>query len=195
MLQIDNTIVSLDICQKSFYCNLDKCKGACCVHGDSGAPLSEDEPDILREIYPTIKQYLRIEGIQTIESTGVCTVDADGETVTPLVNNKECAYAIFENGIAKCGIEKAFELKVINFRKPISCHLYPIRVTKYSSFDAINYHQWEICKPAEKLGIKKSVPLYIFLRNSLIRRYGESWYKQLEIASKEFKIQNKTGNF
>jgi hypothetical protein len=187
MLQIENNLVSLDICEKNFFCDLNKCKGACCVQGDSGAPLKSDEAEVLNELYPVIKRFLRDEGIEAINSLGKHVIDSDGDIVTPLVNNKECAYAIFENGIAKCGIEKAYLAGEITFRKPISCHLYPIRVTKYSSFEAINYHQWEICKPAIELGNKNNIPLYIFLTDALKREYGDAWFEQLKIASDELK--------
>lgn len=184
MLQIDNTILSLDIIEKKFLCDLDKCKGACCVLGDSGAPLKKDEAQLLQVIFPSLKPYLRSEGIEAIEKQGAYVIDSDGDMVTPLVNNKECAYAIFEKGIAKCGIEKAFLDNRIDFQKPVSCHLYPIRVTKYSSFEALNYHQWEICQPARKLGAKKDLAVYSFLKQPLVREYGEDWYKQLELAAK-----------
>jgi len=184
MLQIENTILSLDIIEKKFLCDLDKCKGACCVLGDSGAPLKKDEAQLLEVIFPSLKPYLRNEGIEAIEKQGAYVIDSDGDMVTPLVNNKECAYAIFEKGIAKCGIEKAFLDNRIDFQKPVSCHLYPIRVTKYSSFEALNYHQWEICKPARQLGVKKELPVFVFLKQPLVREYGEEWYKQLELASR-----------
>lgn len=184
MLQIDNTILSLDIIEKKFLCDLDKCKGACCVLGDSGAPLKSDEAQLLEVIFPSLKPYLRSEGIEAVEKQGAYVIDSDGDMVTPLVNNKECAYAIFENGIAKCGIEKAFLDNRIDFQKPVSCHLYPIRVTKYSSFEALNYHQWDVCQPARKLGVKKELPVFIFLKQPLIREYGAEWYKQLELAAK-----------
>ncbi|MBN1649889.1 MAG: DUF3109 family protein [Bacteroidales bacterium] len=183
MLQIDKTILSLDILEKKFLCDLDKCKGACCVLGDSGAPLKSDEAQLLEVIFPSLKPYLRNEGIEAVEKQGAYVIDSDGDMVTPLVDNKECAYAIFENGIAKCGIEKAFLDKRIDFQKPVSCHLYPIRVTKYSSFEALNYHQWDVCQPARKLGVKKELPVYVFLKQPLVREYGEDWYKQLELAA------------
>lgn len=185
MLQIEGTIISLEILEKKFCCDLCKCKGSCCVLGDSGAPLTKEEADILAQIYTEIKPFLREEGIQSIESNGFFVLDKDNDIVTPLVNNEECAYAIFEDGIAKCAIEKAFEAGKISFQKPVSCHLYPIRITKYSSFDALNYHSWEICKPALKNGNHLKVSLYQFLKNPLIRQYGENWYEQLKIAAQE----------
>jgi hypothetical protein len=191
MLQIEDTIISLDIIEKKFICDLTKCKGACCVIGDSGAPLKEEEGTLLKEIYKDIKPFLRQEGIEAIEKLGVYVIDSDNDMVTPLINNKECAYTIFEHGIAKCAIELAYNEKVINFQKPVSCHLYPIRVTKYSKFDALNYHVWDICKPATNLGNLNNLPLHAFLKTPLVREYGEEWYKQLELAAKEIKRFNK----
>ena len=141
MIQIDNKLISEDIFSEKFVCNLSKCKGICCVEGDAGAPLDEEETKILDEIYPKIKHYLRPEGIEAIEEQGTYTTDFEGDLVTPLVNNAECAYVIFdEKGYTKCAIEKAYEDGVIKWQKPISCHLYPIRIKEYSQFSAINYH-------------------------------------------------------
>jgi hypothetical protein len=147
MIELGKTIVSEDILEKEFVCNLSACKGACCVEGDSGAPLEQSEVDILADIYENVKPFLREEGVASIRENGTAVKDWDGEMVTPLVNGKECAYVIFdENGTTKCGIEKAWEAGAVNFRKPVSCHLYPIRVTQYSTFSAVNYHKWEILK-------------------------------------------------
>lgn len=186
MLQVDNTIVSFDIFEKKFVCDLEKCKGACCIHGDSGAPLEEDEKLILRKIYKKIKPYLREEGVKSVKDLGVFIKDADGDYVTPLVNGKECAYVIFENGIAKCAIEKAYLDGKIEFKKPISCHLYPIRITKYKKFDAVNYHEWDICRDALKNGKSLDVNIFTFLKESLIRKYGQDWYEQLKYAEKNY---------
>jgi hypothetical protein len=186
MLQIDKTILSLDILDKRFACDLKKCKGACCIHGDSGAPLEENEVGLLEQLFFKIKPYLRKVGVTAIEKQGTSVIDSDGDKVTPLVNNKECAYVVFEAGIAKCAIEKAFLDNEITFRKPISCHLYPIRITKYFDFEALNYHKWEICKAAITQGEKDNIPLYIYLSESLTRKFGKEWYQQLRIAANEF---------
>jgi hypothetical protein len=185
MLQIGETIISLDILEKKFCCDLSKCKGACCIQGDSGAPLTKEEASILNGIFPSIKSYLRKESIEVIEKNGCFTIDSDRDLVTPLINNEECVYVIFEDNIAKCAIEKAFQEGVITFHKPVSCHLYPIRITSYSTFDALNYHRWEICKEAIKYGIKQNLPLYVFLQKPLIRKYGADFYEQLQIAARE----------
>lgn len=187
MIQIDDKLISEDLFSEEFVCNLAKCKGICCVEGDAGAPLDEDETKILDEIYPKIKSYLRPEGIQAIEEQGTYTLDFEGDLVTPLVNNAECAYVIFdEKGYTKCAIEKAYEDGVINWQKPISCHLYPIRITEYSNFSAINYHEWDICSDACTLGKELGVKVYQFLKKPLIRKYGEEFYQTLSEAAEEW---------
>jgi hypothetical protein len=187
MLQIEKVILSLDIIEKKFVCDLQKCKGACCVEGDSGAPLEDSEPQILDEIYPIVKPYLTKAGNKAINKQGKHIIDNDGEIVTPLIDNAECAYSVFENGIARCAIEKAYFDKKISFRKPISCHLYPIRITKYVKFDAVNYDKQEICDYARIIGENQGVPLYKFLKEVLVRKYGNDWYKQLEYAAENLK--------
>ena len=187
MIQIDDKLISEDLFSEEFVCNLAKCKGICCVEGDAGAPLDEDETRILDEIYPKIKSYLRPEGIQAIEEQGTYTLDFEGDLVTPLVNNAECAYVIFdEKGYTKCAIEKAYEDGVIDWQKPISCHLYPIRITEYSNFSAINYHEWDICSDACTLGKELGVKVYQFLKKPLIRKYGEEFYQTLSEAAEEW---------
>jgi len=192
MIEIGKTVISQDVFNEEFVCNLSKCKGACCVEGDGGAPLEADEVELLRQIYPDVKPFLRTEGIAAIEAQGTSVTDWDGEQVTPLVHGKECAYVIFDDqGITKCGIEKAWEQGAVAFRKPISCHLYPARITKYKEFDAINYHRWEICSPACSLGKELHVPVYKFLKDSLVRKYGEAWYQELCEVAEALKSQEK----
>lgn len=184
MLQIGDAIVSGELLEKRFVCDLEKCRGACCVEGDSGAPLEEDELKILDKIYPKVAPYLSEEGRASIEKFGRYVIDDDGEYVTPLVNgDMECAYTIFQNGVAKCGIEKAYEEGKIKFKKPISCHLYPIRINKLRSGEALNYHKWDLCKAACALGKKLDVPVYLFLKEPLIRKYGKKWFKELDTAA------------
>jgi hypothetical protein len=184
MISIDNTLVSDDIIKEKFVCDLVKCKGACCVGGESGAPLEEEEKEILENIYDKVKPYLAKEGIEAIEKYGLYLKDLDDDLVTPLINGDgACAYAIFENGIAQCGIEKAYREKKIDFQKPVSCHLYPVRITKYKNYDAVNYHEWEVCSPACSLGKKLQVPVYMFLKDSLVRKYGAAWYEKLKLAA------------
>lgn len=187
MIQIHDKLISEDIFAEKFVCDLTKCKGICCVEGDAGAPLDADELPILAEIYPKVKPYLRPEGVEAIEEQGTHTIDTDGDFVTPLVNGGECAYVIFdEHGITKCAIEKAYEEGVISWQKPISCHLYPIRITEYKEFSAINYHEWSVCSPACSLGKELNVKVYEFLKGPLIRKYGEEFYNTLTDAEKEW---------
>ena len=191
MIQIDDKLISEDIFSEEFVCNLSRCKGACCVAGDVGASLEKYETEILDRIFPQVKPYLRPEGIKALEEQGTWTIDPnDGDFVTPMVNGEECAYVIFdEKGITKCGIEKAYEDGAVDWHKPISCHLYPIRVTEYSTFTALNYHEWEICNPACELGKELKVPVYKFLKTPLIRKYGEQFYETLCDAADEWKTE------
>lgn len=187
MIQVDDKIISLDVFEKHFVCDLNACKGACCVEGDSGAPLISGEEKILDDIYEKVKPYMRAEGITEIENQGVAVYDADGDLTTPLVNNKECAFVIDEKGISKCSIEKAYLAGETDFKKPISCHLFPIRIKEYRDFDAVNYEEIKICKPACECGSKLEVPVYAFLKEPLIRKYGEAWYRDLLQAARILK--------
>ncbi len=190
MIVLGNTYISDDVKEKLFVCNLEKCKGACCVEGDIGAPLSEEETKTLDEIYEDVAPFLSDAGRRVIEKEGTWTTDEDGEWVTPTISKRECVYAIYdEKGILKCGIEQAFLAGKTHFHKPISCHLYPIRITKYEQFEALNYHQWHICSPACTLGEQLGVPVYKFLKNPLIRKYGADWYNELTLL-----IENTSGN-
>jgi hypothetical protein len=188
MIAHGKTVISQDLFEEQFVCDLKKCKGACCVEGDAGAPLDLQEVKILKEEYNHIKPFLRKEGIEAIEKQGTAIIDDyDGEFVTPLVNEKECAYVVFDDkGTTLCGIEIAWKEGKTSFRKPVSCHLYPIRIQSYPSFDAINYHKWEICSPACSLGKELKVPVYKFAKDSLIRKYGEDWYSELELIAEEW---------
>lgn len=181
MMQVGNCIVGTELLEEDFLCNLDSCKGHCCVEGEAGAPLEEGEAEQIEKYYPIFKKYLREEAIEEIEKLGYSVIDKrDGEPVTPLRKGKECVYTIFEHGIAKCGIEKAYLKGKIPFRKPISCHLYPIRIKKLGDgMDALNYHFWHVCDPARKYGCKKKVKAYAFLKDALTRKYGEDWYNEL----------------
>jgi hypothetical protein len=192
MIQIGNVLVSEDIIEEQFACNLAACKGACCVEGDAGAPLEKDEIKKLKKDIPLIKPFLSEKGKKTIEEQGVAVRDADGDMVTPLNNGKECAFTVFdENGVATCGIEKAYEAGATRFRKPISCQLYPIRISTLANHEALNYHRWDICSPACALGEQLQVPVYKFLKDALIWRYGETWYQNLDQIAQEY-LKNKS---
>lgn len=187
MFQIGKTIVSEDILEKDFVCNLSACKGACCVDGDSGAPLLDQETLILEEVYPKIKHLLRPEGIAAIEAQGTWVIDKDNEKGTPLIENKDCAYVIFDGQTALCGIEQAYNQGLISWKKPVSCHLYPVRVKDFTEFAAVNYDRWDICSPACSLGKELQVPVYKFVKEALIRRFGADWYAELEKVAEELK--------
>ena len=188
MIQVDDKIISFDFFEKKFVCDLSTCKGACCVEGDAGAPLTNKELDVLPYIYDQVKPYMRTEGIVEIEKQGFFVVDGDGDNTTPLVNNKECAFVVFdENEMARCTIEQAYNDGKIDFKKPISCHLFPIRIKEYRDFDAVNYEAINICKPACDCGEQLQVPVYSFLKEPLIRLYGEEWYGKLIEAARLLK--------
>ena len=190
ILEVDNVLVAGAILEEEFVCNLKACKGACCVEGDAGAPLEEEELETLEAIYEDVKPYMRPEGIAAVEEQGLFTVDQDNEYVTPLVEGKECAFVAFDvDGTAKCSIEQAHKDGKVDFKKPISCHLYPIRVSKLSVGDAVNYNRWHICSDACSLGRELNVKVYQFLKEPLIRKYGKDWFEQLEIAD-QMKAQN-----
>lgn len=179
MIQIDDTIISLDVFEKHFVCDLNACKGACCVEGDSGAPITDVENKQIESLINDIKPYMRSEGVDQINKNGVSVIDKDGDLTTSLIDNKECSFVVFDNGIAKCSIEHAYLDGKINFKKPLSCNLFPIRIKEYDDFDAINYEKIEICEPACNCGSKLKIPLYIFLKEPLIRKYGSEWYDKL----------------
>ena len=187
MIQIGDKIVSRDLFLEQFICHLEKCEGNCCVFGDAGAPLEDEEVGLLEESLEKVKPYMRPEGIRSVEENGSWVVDQEGEKVTPLVGHEECAYAIFEKGIAYCSIEKAFEKGEIDFQKPISCHLYPIRVVPLNNAVALNYHQWGICEAARILGKKEGLPVFRFLKAAITRAYGGSFYQDLEQVYEEIK--------
>ncbi|MCP4438222.1 MAG: DUF3109 family protein [Aureispira sp.] len=190
MIIIDNKVVNIELVEEQFVCNLDACKGCCCWEGDFGAPLDQDELDILKEIYPKVKPYLTQKGIDAIEMQGTSVyTPQEKEFSTPLVDNSACAYLNYdEKGIAKCGIEKAYEDGVIDYKKPISCHLYPIRTKQMPnpSFEALNYDRWDICSDACTFGKELKVPVYKFLKDALIRKYGEGFYEQLDATAQYY---------
>ena len=187
MLQIEDTIISLDVLEEMFCCNLTACKGICCVEGESGAPLEEEEIARLEEVLPKIWDDLSPEAQEIIRQQGVAYIDEEGEYVTSIVNGKDCVFTCYtENRTCICAIEKAFREGKTSFYKPISCHLYPIRVARYKEFKAVNYHQWSVCRPAVFQGREKHIKVYEFLKEPLIRKFGKEWYEQLDIAAKEF---------
>jgi hypothetical protein len=189
MLQIEDKIISLDLFEKHFSCDLSRCLGACCVHGDSGAPLEQEEKELIEKYMEKIKTYLPAESLSVIDRCGAATVDFDGELVTPLIgDSEECVYSYFtKTGICLCGIEKAFRNGDIPFNKPISCHLYPIRIKVFEDITALNYDKWHICEPARELGHKEKIPVFRFLKEPIIRKFGETFFEALEKAAEELK--------
>jgi hypothetical protein len=195
MIEHRGTLISEDLFEKRFVCDLNACKGACCVEGASGAPLDPEEDQLLKELWPKIRPYIPEKGQRAIDEHGVSEVDEDGDLVTTLVEGRgECAFTVFdEKGIALCGVEKAWKDGAIPFRKPISCHLYPIRIAKLKFHDGLNYHRWPICKPACECGAKLDVPVFRFLKDSLTRKYGADWYAELEEVYTAW-LAHKAGN-
>ncbi|MCB9231096.1 MAG: DUF3109 family protein [Bacteroidia bacterium] len=182
MIMIGDILISEELLEEHFVCDLNACKGACCVEGDAGAPLLKEETAILDEIFSTVAPYLPEKGLRTIKKKGKWVEDPHfGDFETPIIQGKECVYTVFENGVATCGIEKAWADGKISFRKPISCQLYPIRVVNLGhGVEALNYHRWDICDPACALGSQLKVPVYRFLKDSLVRRYGQAFYEELD---------------
>lgn len=188
LIEIDDKIISTEIFSQKFVCDLQACKGACCVEGDAGAPLTTEEVEEISSNLNAILPYMTPEGITAVENQGVSYLDEENEPVTTLVNGKECAFVFRdENGITKCSIEKAFIENKINVNKPISCHLYPIRVKKFGEYQALNFEKWNICEPACACGSKLNVPVFKFLKEPLIRAFGKQFYEELEIVEKEIK--------
>lgn len=195
MVQIDDTIISLDIFEKEFICNLDACLGGCCnEEGDSGAPLDVEEIAELEKVLPVVWDDLSPAAQEVIREKGVAFQDEDGEWVTPVVNGHDCVFTCYgKGGMCYCAIEKAYREGKVDFYKPVSCHLYPIRCKKYPTFTAVNYHKWNICKAAEILGKKEGVKLFQFLKEPLVRKFGEAWYEQLSICAEELKNMEQNG--
>ncbi len=194
MIQIQQTLLSDDIFDEQFICDLCKCKGQCCVDGESGAPITQEEYVQIQRILPLIQDMLSPEAQSLINKQGIAYTDEDGELVTSIINGEECVFTWFdEEGVCKCAIDTAFREGLTDVQKPISCHLYPIRLTDYTDFTAVKYHRWSICKPAIKLGRKESLPIYRFLREPLIRRFGKDWYKEVCEVAKLMQTQKKNG--
>ena len=191
IIEIEDKLVSQELFDKHFVCNLSACKGACCVEGDDGAPLTMDEVELIENHIDDIKPYMTEAGIDMVDRKGVFYMDRDNEPVTALVKGKDCVFVTLDaQGITKCGIEQAYREEKFPFIKPISCHLYPILVKKYAKFESLNYDRWPICKPACQLGEELKVPVFKFLKEPLIRKYGAEFYAELEKVSKEIENFN-----
>ena len=189
MVEIQDTLVSLDILTERFCCDLSVCRGACCVEGDAGAPVRMEEVAMIEDALPVVEDNLSKKAHQVIREQGVVYADRDGELVTSIVDGKDCVFTCHQDGCCFCAIDQAYRKGQTSFCKPISCHLYPIRLSKVGEYTALNYHKWDICACAIKLGRKLNLPLYQFLKAPLIRAFGESWYEELELTASELKKQ------
>lgn len=188
MLIIGEALVSEDILEKKFVCHLDKCKGQCCVSGDRGAPLVEDEIIIIQNNIEAIKPFMDKEGLVLLSKNGFHEIDPDdGELITTCRDGGACVFVVFENGITQCAIEKANNAGKTDFKKPMSCHLYPIRASKYGDYTVLNYDKWDVCNPACSLGEELNIPVYKFLKEPLTRKMGPEWYQDLESLAIEWK--------
>ncbi len=187
MLQIQDALVSLDVVERFFCCDLDKCLGACCIEGDAGAPVTEAEVEEIRKALPEIWDDLLPAAKKAIEEEGLSYLDPEGELVTQIVDGKNCVFSTYaEGGMCICALEKAYREGRISFYKPISCHLYPLRLTEHKTFTAVNYHSWKICKCAEVMGRAKGLRVYEFLKEPLIRRFGQEWYDELALTCRQY---------
>jgi hypothetical protein len=187
MVEIEDKIISDELFEKKFVCDLQKCKGGCCVEGDSGAPLKSKEIKEIAKNLSIIKSEMSTKGLNAIKNNDFHNVDSDGDKVTKLVDGKECVFVVFDkNNIAKCSIESAFRKNKINFNKPISCHLYPVRVKKYDSFTAINVDSWHVCKPACECGTELNVPVFKFLKDAIVRSWDLDFFHHLDSVYNEF---------
>lgn len=187
MLQIQNALVSLDLAEEFFVCDLAKCLGQCCIEGDAGAPITEDEKKKLEEVLPVVWDDLLPAAREVIERQGVAYTDEEGDLVTSIVDGRDCVFTTYApGGMCLCAIEKAFREGKCDWRKPMSCYLYPLRLTEYPDFTAVNYHRWKICKCARTLGRKEGVRLYEFMRGPLTERFGAEWYDELKQACEAY---------
>lgn len=186
----DNTLVTLDVVERFFSCDLDSCLGQCCIDGDAGAPLTSTEEEKIKEILPLIWDDLLPRAKQEIEQNGISYLDPEGELVTQILDNSNCVFSCYApGGMCICAIEKAYREGKIDFMKPISCALYPLRLKTLSNGSvAVNYHRWKICKSAEVMGRSKGIRVYQFLKEPLIRRFGQEWYDEL-VANCELYIK------
>lgn len=196
MIAIDNKLISDEVIQEQFVCDLSKCKGGCCEDGDAGAPLEKWEMDKLKEYYEVIKPYMTEAGIRETERQGKYVYDKEFGWVTPTVNGAICAYGYRDKqGVIKCGIEQAYNEGKLDWKKPLSCHLFPIKIQKSKRDPDVEYVNYEprqdLCQAACSLGKKLKVPVYVFLKDSLIRKYGEEFYEALAALAAHMKLQDK----
>lgn len=186
MLIVGDAIVSENILEKHFACRLSKCKGACCVKGDAGAPLERNEIELIQNDLPEILPFVAQKGSESIGAKGFYEHDATGELVTACLPEGDCVFVAWESDVAVCGIEKAHLAGKTSFRKPLSCHLYPVRAKKIGDYTALNYHQWDICAPACAAGEEAKIPVFRFVKDALVRKMGQEWYDELELLAEDW---------
>lgn len=187
MFQIQNTLVSLDLAEQFFCCDLDACKGECCIEGDAGAPVTQEECRQIRRALPAIKDDMLPRAVTEVEENGVAYVDEEGDLVTTILDGRNCAFTCYgKGGVCLCALEGAYRAGKTDWRKPISCALYPVRITEYETFTAVNYHRWDICRPAIAKGRAEGIRLYEFLRGPLTERFGQEWYDELALTCREY---------
>lgn len=186
IIQIDNVLIPLDIITERFCCDLDACGGICCVEGDAGAPVTAGEILGMEDALDTVWPGLSASAQAVIDKQGVAYTDEEGDLVTSIVGGKDCVFTCYDKGCCLCALERAYREGKVSFCKPISCALYPIRERTLRSGDiALSYHRWSVCEPARRKGRELDLPVYKFLKEPLIRRFGEEWYKALETAAEE----------
>ncbi len=196
LISIDNILISDDIVEEQFVCDLSKCKGGCCEDGDAGAPLTDNELDEVKNAFEKVTHLMPADGIKEVERNGLYRYDREFGWVTPTVDDKICAYGFKDKqGVIKCSFEEAYNQGLISWKKPISCHLYPIKRSKsrFSSHELLNYDPREgMCSPACSLGQELKVPVYKFLREALVRAYGESFYEALDQVAQDYFSSNQS---
>lgn len=187
MIRIGDAVVSLDVIERYFCCDITDCKGACCIEGDAGAPITREEEEALKASLPYVKEYMSAQALQVIAAQGVSYTDIEGDLVTSVIENRDCVFCTYTpDGICLCALEKLSDEGKIKFKKPVSCHLYPVRITRYNNFIAVNYDRRKICQGAEKKGEALKIRVYQFLKEPLIRYFGQAWYDELAFVAAEY---------
>lgn len=195
MFQIQDTLVSLDLAEEFFCCDLSKCLGACCIEGDAGAPVTPDEVEKIKESLPAIEADMLPRALEEVRRNGVAYTDEEGDLVTTLLDGRNCAFTCYgPGGICLCALEKARREGRTSWLKPASCALYPLRLTEYPSFTAVNYHRWSICRDAVANGRRLGIRLYQFLEQPLTERFGAEWYAELKANCELYLAETAKGN-
>ena len=192
MFEIQKTLVSLDLAEEFFCCDLDACKGECCIEGDAGAPVTDAECREIEKALPIVKPLMMPRAVDEVERNGVSYIDEEGDLVTTLLDGRNCAFTCYgKGGVCLCALDSAYRQGLTTWRKPASCALYPLRLTEYESFTAVNYHRWDVCKQARINGRRLGIRLYQFLKEPLIEYFGQEWYDELTLVCEEYLRQSK----